>query len=179
MQPFQSTKPNVEEEIADIVRSRHAGHRGRPRLDGMPPGGDSASPDPTLTSRNIQIVLEYFGFGDLFLPALEDLADKHGIGTRERVRQIIEANYKGAVGSLQFPAAKAVAAALAERDIWLESEFLAVLQERGLVGSIETAEALLRYITRGNYRDHDERFIVRANCLPPLRVCPGTSCGIA
>ena len=73
-------------------------------------------------------------------------------------------------------------------NIWLESEFLAVLQERGLVGSIDTAEALLRYvrsqdladdykivlptlesITRGNYRDHDDRFIVRAKCLPPLK----------
>jgi len=44
--------------------------------------------------RNIEIILYYYGFGDIGWPALQNIANKFNIGTRERVRQVINSMFR-------------------------------------------------------------------------------------
>ncbi|WP_289282345.1 MULTISPECIES: hypothetical protein [unclassified Methylophaga] len=58
--------------------------------------------------RNIKIVMNYYGFGDLAWPTLESIAEKLAVGTRERVRQIINANFRDVIALAELPVACAV-----------------------------------------------------------------------
>ena len=44
--------------------------------------------------RNIEIIAYYYGFRDAAWPTLEETAKRFGVGTRERIRQILNENFR-------------------------------------------------------------------------------------
>ncbi|ANA15283.1 hypothetical protein [Acetobacter oryzifermentans] len=170
---------DVEEELAGFLGSFKK-VPGRPRLDGTP--RKVREEDPTQRERNAEIVLSHFGFGSgpHFWPTLDQIAEHYPeISTRERIRQIIDRTYSQRRPASPLPVATRTAAVLEERTLWLESEYLEELQERGLCGPLEHAIGLLNYLqsqglaenysirlpnlasaTRSLYDYSEERFIV-------------------
>lgn len=93
--------------------------------------------------RDIHIVLNYYGFGDLPWPTMEEVAEKFEIGTRERVRQIINSSFRDDVILTQLPIASSVFDAVERHNIVSISELRAELIERELASSDTTIRGIL------------------------------------
>lgn len=50
--------------------------------------------DGSNKARDIEIVNHYYGFNDSVWPTLDETAKKFNIGTRERVRQLLNAKFR-------------------------------------------------------------------------------------
>jgi hypothetical protein len=146
--------------------------------------------DPVIRQRNLDVVLSHFGFGDedsAWL-TLEELAGRYDGLTRERIRQIIEITYSNHLPKTPLPVATAVAAVLAEREIWLEADLIEALAQAGHIGDLEHTVGLLAYLqsqglatsyniylsslqraTRSIYRSDAEIFVARDRRVVMLR----------
>ncbi len=181
----------IEQEIRNLIFER-APSVGRPRKD----DSIAAAVDPTnepvgpserriaraiaLQERNAHLALEHFGFGSMFWPTLQDIADRYeGLETRERVRQILNACVFERIDGHPRPVSKAVAELVDTRSFWPEGELIDVLSDAGLIYGLEYARGLLEYIqaqdmltewhvvkpdlkdvTRQSYREHGQCFVV-------------------
>lgn len=54
-------------------------------------------------ARDVQAVLLHYGFGDTAWPTLEQIGEQLSIGTRERVRQVLESTFKKKASIEHFP----------------------------------------------------------------------------
>jgi hypothetical protein len=190
---------DIEEELITFLASVQKGP-GKPKRDGT--ARKVREDKSELRQRNVEIVLSHFGFssGAHFWPTLEEIAQQYPeITSRERIRQIIERSFTNHLGADPLPVAAQAAEVLAERNLWLEQDYLDELQERGLVGPLEHAVGLLTYLqhqslagqyavylpsmqpaTRSTYLQSEERFIARNSKVKTLkkdlsvaRVLPG------
>lgn len=168
---------DIEEELLSFLDNPPR-KVGQPKLDGSP--RKMAAPNPELHARNKEVILAYFGFGSEqeFWPTYEELGERHGGLTRERIRQLIAKNLTDHLVS-PLPVAKAVAAVLEKRDFWAESEFLAAVSDEQLTGELQVVIGLVHYlqaqglakeyvvclptmieVTKGSYFEHEDRVIV-------------------
>ena len=193
----------LEEELIGFLRDIERAP-GKVRKDGAP--RKPRKKDPEIDERNLSLILDHFMFGaqSSFWPTLDELGLKYGIGTRERVRQIIDASYVSLISGIQLPSCLAAAALLDTRRIWSERDYLEALREQGLIGEMSSAIGLLNYLnsqslgqqysvhlpdmspaTRSVYFDYDDRLIVHNDDLAQVRAefavakgIPG-KCGLA
>ena len=86
----------------------------------------------SLKSRNIDLVACFYGFRESKWPTLEDVAEIYNIGSRERVRQIINKAFRDHAKSERLPAIKRCAAILEERSYWKAETYLNELFENGI-----------------------------------------------
>lgn len=103
---------------------------------------DFFSGDPSTASRNVDLVLYFYGFGGAAEPTLETAADRFGSITGERVRQIVD-DARGALLSAELPPVDAVVDLLSTAPSWLNSELASLLLERGLVAGPFSISGLL------------------------------------
>ena len=97
--------------------------------------------------RNIELICQYYGFGDLEFPTLEEVAQRFdSIGTRERVRQIIANNFRRVVTSDDIPSAQLFLNILVSRSYWLSSDLDDTLAQEGIAGDSFSLPSLLRLI---------------------------------
>ncbi|MEQ5871819.1 hypothetical protein J4E08_18220 [Sagittula sp. NFXS13] len=97
--------------------------------------------------RNAHFVVDRFGFGSMFWPTLQDMADRYdGLGTRERVRQILDKLVFQGIENDQRPVARQIAQLVQARSFWAEDELLEALNDAGLVDSLDYFQGLLEYL---------------------------------
>jgi len=90
--------------------------------------------------RNIEIILYYYGFGDIGWPTLQNIADKFEIGTRERVRQIINSMFRDRFSSSEFEFLGEIAAIIDNKDnSYIQSKKIAGKLGKGTFISIDSA----------------------------------------
>lgn len=186
----------IEQELREYILDNHS-KQGRPRIDlNADRSGDLiAEKDNGLDvpGRNAELILDHYGMGSLIWPTGQSLANSYkGLGTRERVRQIINAHYKDKAPEFALPLASAVAEILEARTFWFENDYLQELVSAGLTAGVVTAKQLLSYLhsqglvldfdvyqtdlnsaTRRSYTDYDERVILtktRKNRLKSLYI---------
>lgn len=94
-------------------------------------------------SRNISIVLNYYGFGDLPWPTLEEIARQFTVGTRERVRQIINISFRDHVKPAQLPVANSTFDAIEQHHIVPVPKLRAELIDLGLASADTTVRGVL------------------------------------
>lgn len=182
----------IEQEIRNLVIGAGLNYGGRPRkLDthadaanlNEPAGPSEETIAQTIArqERNASFALDRFGFGSLFWPSLQDLADQYdGLGTRERVRQILDRLVFQRVLNNPQAVAIAVAELVEARDFWSETELLEALTEAGYIEGLAYFRGLLDYlqaqsllvdwevvqpdmkaVTRQSYEEHPDRFVVK------------------
>ena len=83
--------------------------------------------------RNTELIAHFYGFRRPDWPTLDDTATKFGIGSRERVRQIISKYFKSVADPREIPSAQKCAELIAEEQYWLETDLVAAINSRGLV----------------------------------------------
>ena len=97
--------------------------------------------------RNIELISQYYGFGDLEFPTLEEVAERFdSIGTRERVRQIISNNFRRVVTSEDIPSAQPFLDILVSRSQWFSSDLDEAVTEAGVAGDSFSLPGLLRLL---------------------------------
>ena len=93
--------------------------------------------------RNLDIVLNFYGFGDFPWPTLEEIAEKFAVGTRERVRQIINTSFRDHVKLAQLPVAMSIFDAIEKHNLVSVSELRTELMDRELVSADTTIRGIL------------------------------------
>ncbi len=104
-------RPNVEEELLEYL--------------------DRITPRRRLKKRNVGIVSHLYGFGDSQWPTLESTAERFGVGTRERVRQVLNETFRNYVSPDDLPRLRECAALLGSKSAWVGSEFLKAISDCG------------------------------------------------
>ena len=94
-------------------------------------------------SRNIKAVLNYYGFGELASPTLEQIGIRLSIGTRERVRQVINANFKEPVELRQLHVATRIFEIIQSHQCVPIPEIRTQLVREGLASQNTTLRGLL------------------------------------
>lgn len=88
------------------------------------------SPAGACKARNVEIVRYFYGFGDAAWPTLDSTAERFGLGSRERVRQILNTAFRDHVRPGRLPALQAAARLMASRSFWPAREFREALARR-------------------------------------------------
>lgn len=81
-----------------------------------------------MVGRNIDVVLYHYGFTGEIAPTLETTAQHFGIGTRERIRQILMQSLLSKACLVQLPTLNACNTIITRQPIWLLSELKEALQ---------------------------------------------------
>lgn len=148
--------------------------------------------------RNIALVESFYGFGEAAWPTMGALAQRFGVGSRERVRQILNAEFRAGARIEQLTTLQAAARLLSSRGLWIESAFLdelsrltgapvetrapgllSLLQDLGLACGHELYDAELEKLTRRSYAAASCGFIVEASQAPVLRDRLKAACAVS
>ncbi len=139
--------------------------------------------------RNIKMICYYYGFGGVALPTLDDTAQQfEGLGTRQRVQQIIDRDFRKSATPTEIPSAISFQQALHSRPHWALSELDRMVTEQGIAGGSFTLPGLLRLIrdlhlqtdygiytpdlqsaTRVELGEDRELFLLRRHQVPLIR----------
>jgi hypothetical protein len=94
-------------------------------------------------ARDVDVVLFFYGFASSAWPTMESTAKAFGIGSRERVRQILGAVLPDRLAPCDLPHLRAVAERLRSRHFWLASDFCSVIAEGADAPGLPSAPGLL------------------------------------
>jgi len=89
--------------------------------------------DGANKARDIEIVKYYYGLNESPWPTLEETASRFSVGTRERVRQLLNSKFRDNVSKLSIPSLKHLVDVLQSRNYWLASEFEKEIVDAGLI----------------------------------------------
>lgn len=93
--------------------------------------------------RNIDLVACYYGFRESKWPTYEEVSELYRIGTRERVRQIINDAFRNHARAADFPSVARCAHVLQQRDHWSVDVYLNTLLAEGIEILGENVQGLL------------------------------------
>src|ERR1044072_4319922 len=93
--------------------------------------------------RNVDIVAYYYGFRDSKGPTYDETAKVYAIGTKERVRQIINKTFRDIKNKAAFPALNECAELLMRRNPTSTSDYTKLLASRMLIDHENNIRGLL------------------------------------
>ncbi|WP_105180345.1 hypothetical protein [Pseudoalteromonas sp. T1lg21] len=160
--------------------------------------------ETTNKSRNINIIAYYYGFRGSDWPTYEETAKRFDVGTRERIRQLLNENFRDFVEPNDFPSIKEFQKILNSKNYWkasdLEEEIsssrlvrerfsvkgiLNLLDDLGVVCGFEIYTPELNRTSRNSLALYENNFIIKASELKKIKSflkkaqgLPGR-CGIA
>ena len=83
--------------------------------------------------RNIRLINYFYGFSDSEWPTLEETGKRFGEITRERVRQLVNDNFRKIADKSKFSELSTIYNLIASKKFWLKSEIEKKLEELNLV----------------------------------------------
>lgn len=96
--------------------------------------------------RNIEIIAYYYGFRDAAWPTLEETAKRFGIGTRERIRQILNTKFRDFVRSSDLPSTNEFIKLISEKEYWVVSDLEQRLSGSSLVSDKFSIKGILNLL---------------------------------
>jgi hypothetical protein len=149
---------------------------------------NEASPSGQWKARNIQIVRYFYGFDDATWPTLDSTAERFGLGSRERVRQILNAAFRDIVRPAALPGLQAAAKLLASRSFWSACAFrqafsrklgpqatpslpglLHLMSDAGLAQGYDLYDHNLERLTRAHLTPEAGSILARIDSVPGLK----------
>lgn len=140
-------------------------------------------------SRNIKLIAYYYGFGESPWPTLEQVAKEFNVGTKERVRQIINTNFRDSLSIDAFPNTIRVAEIVKSYDFISSQEIIQQLIHEGLgdvticlVGIFNLLQDLdicndydiydckLRRLSRSSLNSQASSYLIHQNIVSDLNV---------
>lgn len=97
-------------------------------------------------SRNIEIIAYYYGFRDAAWPTLEETAKRFGVGTRERIRQILNEKFRDFVSPNDLPSTREFIKLISGEGFWVASALEAKLSDSSLVSEKFSIKGILNLI---------------------------------
>lgn len=94
---------------------------------------ESKIKDGSNKSRDIEIIKFYYGLNESPWPTLEETAGRFGVGTRERIRQLLNYKFRDHASEDAVPSLKHFVNILQSREHWLISEFEEEIYAAGLM----------------------------------------------
>lgn len=94
---------------------------------------ESSIKDGANKSRDIEIVKFYYGLNESPWPTLEETASRFSVGTRERIRQLLNYKFRDNVSKYSIPSLNDLVRLLQSREYWLTSEFEEEIHDSGLI----------------------------------------------
>ena len=154
--------------------------------------------------RNIEMIAYFYGFRSSSWPTLDETAEHYGLGTRERVRQIVKKYFVDSVTASDIPSIDAVRHLIERKRYWLHSELEKGIEGLRVAGDNFSIPGLfnlmndlkishgyeiyrpdLKKATRWSIHKFEEHFIIRKSDIPKVKSLLGKAkrlpgrCGIA
>jgi hypothetical protein len=148
----------------------------------------AVSPPGHWKTRNIQIVRYFYGFDDATWPTLDSTAERFGLGSRERVRQILNTALRDHVQPDALPRLQAAVKLLASRSFWLACEFrealsrklgregapslpglLHLMADAGMAAGYDLYDHNLERLTRSHLTPEASSVLARIDSVPELK----------
>ncbi len=139
-------------------------------------------------TRNIEIIAYYYGFRGSSWPTLDETAREFNIGTRERIRQIIDDNFRNIVDLVYIPSIVKIGEVVESNPFWIQAELenklieLEVIKNifsiRGLFNLIEDVGIDNRYkiyspdlkeATRSSIARYEQNFIIKNSEIKKIK----------
>jgi len=89
--------------------------------------------DGANKARDIGIIKFYYGLNESPWPTYEETASRFGVGTRQRIEQLLKSKFKDKVKKNSIPSLNSLIEILKSREYWLISEFEEEIFTAGLV----------------------------------------------
>lgn len=160
--------------------------------------------DGVNKDRDIEIIKFYYGLNESSWPTLEDTAARFEVGTRERIRQLINTKFRDNVKKESIPSLNKFVQLLQTREFWSFSEFEKEVYSSGLIDveshlkgvfnliadvkidcDFEFYNSVLKLATRKSIVTSEEMFLIKKsnikavkNLLKKAQDLP-SRCGIA
>ncbi|MCM1957841.1 hypothetical protein NCZ17_00450 [Acinetobacter modestus] len=90
--------------------------------------------DGANKARDIEIIEFYYGLNESPWPTLEETASRFGVGTRERIRQLLNSKFRNNVSKNAIPSLNDFIQTLQSREYWQLSELEEEAYNTGLIG---------------------------------------------
>ncbi|MGJ0625500.1 hypothetical protein [Xenorhabdus bovienii] len=155
-------------------------------------------------SRDIEIIKFYYGLNESPWPTLEETASRFGVGTRERIRQLLNSKFRSHVSKSSISSLNDFVNILQSREYWLTSEFEKEIYDAGLIGKESHLKGIfnliedvnidcgfglytpeLKLATRNSITTDKDMFLIKLSnvnnvekSLKKAKILPGR-CGIA
>ncbi|WP_438464296.1 hypothetical protein [Marinomonas sp. PE14-40] len=97
-------------------------------------------------SRNIEIIAYYYGFRDAHWPTYEETAKSYDVGTRERIRQLLNKYFRDFVIPSDLPSIKIFLEIMNSKNHWKISDLEKSIRNRGLVTEQFSIKGILNLI---------------------------------
>ena len=97
-------------------------------------------------SRNIEIIAYYYGFRDAAWPTLEETAKRFGVGTRERIRQILNENFRDFVRASDLPSTNEFIKLISGNEYWIASDLERKTRDSSLVSEKFSIKGILNLL---------------------------------
>lgn len=94
---------------------------------------ESSIKDGANKARDIEIVKFYYGLNESPWPTLEETASRFSVGTRERIRQLLNSKFRNNVSKSSIPSLNTLVEILQSREYWLTSELEREICDAGLI----------------------------------------------
>lgn len=114
----------------------------------------------TRKQRNIDLIAAYYGFRGAKRPTYDELAETYGVGSRQRVQQIMKKASFDQAKPTDFPVLRNCAAILSEREYWKADTYFDVLSQNGIVIPPDNVQGLLNLV-------HDLKLCLGHKCYTP------------
>ena len=98
-------------------------------------------------SRDIDLIAYYYGFGKASYPTYDKTANHFQVGTRERIRQILNAKFRDYVTISDLPSIQRVTDLLQSKRYWLVSDLEKTLVSNGFVAADYSISGILRLLS--------------------------------
>jgi len=141
-------------------------------------------------TRNIEIIAYYYGFRGSSWPTLDETAREFNIGTRERIRQIIDDNFRNIVDLVRIPSIVKIGEVVKSKQFWTQAALenklfeLEVIRDtfsiRGLFNLMEdvgidnsykiySPDLDLKEATRSSIARYEQNFIIKNSEIKKLK----------
>ncbi|MFC0469285.1 hypothetical protein ACFFHM_01705 [Halalkalibacter kiskunsagensis] len=97
-------------------------------------------------NRNIQIVQTYFGLGSQSFPTFESVAEEFGLGSRERIRQIVTNNFVNKINQDHFSVIHKISQLVERNEVIFIDEFIQQLIDSEVIDEELNIRGLLNLL---------------------------------
>lgn len=89
--------------------------------------------DSSNKARDIEVIKFYYGLNESPWPTLEDTANRYNVGSRERVRQLLNFKFRNLVTRSDIPSISGFLEILNSKSYWIFSDFEVIVHAGGFI----------------------------------------------
>lgn len=111
--------------------------------------------------RDLDIIYDYYGLGDKTIFSYDDIGKKHGVNTRERVRQIIQRKFLNKITIVDFEDISKIIDTYNTKIAWCSNDFLEMVEGYLGKGEVSNIKSFIRLLNLCNEKFNGNKPLIK------------------